>query len=300
MEEIPAPDRTHGGTATIPAPAKEKKFTSGSMWVALAISFAVMVVSLTLYAILLVAFSDPDSRSPFSSPADFFDSSMPVMIAVCLCVLLCLFFQIVGKTDWRKELGVDVFPDRQAWLRALPVAALFVVVFAALAFSFVDMQINFFNNFDENAMFGHLERLGPGQPEMSSAPELKGALPFPDMKEFRERMLYILKFPYENGFLSGRFISYLLVCLLYAVINEVIFRGIGFAGYRRTGSDRRAAIITGVVNGLLFFPYGIVLALLLGWVRVRGGSLYCSIAASVIGVCAALFTLYIAFVRHLP
>lgn len=278
------------------ASTRKNRFTSWSMWIAMAISLVVSIVLLVIYAVWLLNF--PPAFS-FSNPGAFFDSAMPVMVIICLCILLCLAFQIAKKAEWRKALGVDRFPGWRSWLRAFPVGALFVVVMAGSLYGFIGKQIAFIRNFDPNVMFECLESQMTQAGQTPPSPELRNSLPFPDKEEIEERMLYPLKYPFENGIWSGRFLSYLALCLLFALINELIFRGIGFAGYKQTGSSLRAVIITSIVNGVLFFPVGIVWAMLLGWVRVRGGSLYCSIATSMLGIVSSLAVVYFAYIAEL-
>lgn len=265
-------------------------------------TFVVIFVSGILSVVLLVAFPNslgPSDSSGNADAARFFDMGTPVLVLISIGILLCLMLQIVKKANWRKAFGMDSFPDRRAWLRAFPVGLLFVAVFAGSLYGFFSMQLHFIQNFDPNAMF---ERLESSRPQQAIPPTLSGmrnASSFPDMKEFEERMLYIYKYPFENGFLSKRFLLYFSLLLLYALIIEVVFRGIGFAGYMRTGSGLRALIITSIVSGIFFFPVGLVWASLLGWVRMRSGSLYCSIAASMLGVVAMIVILYFGFARPL-
>lgn len=293
VENLPSDGPVERMTA---APARKNRFTPWSMWIAMAISLVVSMALFVIYAVWLVNFPP---AFPVSNPGTFFDSAMPVMIIICLCVLLCLTFQIVRKADWRKAIGVDGFPGWRSWLRAFPVGALFVVVMAGSLYVFIGMQIAFARNFDPNAMFERLERQMIQEGQTPPPPEFRNSLPFPDKEETEERMLYPLKYPFEKGVWSGRFLSYLAVCLLFALINEIVFRGIGFAGYGQTGGNLRAVIITGIVNGVLFFPVGIVWAMLLGWVRVRGGSLYCSLATSMLGIVASFVVVYFGRVAEL-
>ena len=64
-----------------------------------------------------------------------------------------------------------------------------------------------------------------------------------------------------------------------AVTSEILYRGMGIAGYCKTGSPRRAVLWTAAVFCLMrpalsFFAFGIVL----GTIRLRTKSLYCCIA----------------------
>lgn len=296
-ENSPFDTKVGNMAADSPAATSEKQFTPGSMWAAITVSFVVACIT---FIGSVIALAVSYRTNPPSGPGEFFDVGLLIMVAICIITLLCLAFQIAGKADWRKELGVDAFPGWRTWLRVFPISALFIAVFAGSMYFFVGMQIRFISTFDPDAMLERLNSQIPQASPMSSASDLEMPPSFPDKEEMRTVMLYPLKYPFENGIWSGRFLLYLAALLLYALINELIFRGIGYAGYCRTGSSRRAVIIPGIINGVCFFPVGIVWSLLLGWIRVRGGSLYCCVAASMLGIVAAVAVMYFAFVQAMP
>lgn len=79
----------------------------------------------------------------------------------------------------------------------------------------------------------------------------------------------------------SKVVSWVIVC---PVFHEICFRGIGVAGYLRTGTARRAILWTTATSALLndspfLFPMPLVASFFYGVIRVRIGSVYCSLAA---------------------
>jgi membrane protease YdiL (CAAX protease family) len=71
----------------------------------------------------------------------------------------------------------------------------------------------------------------------------------------------------------------LTICVQPAIIEELAFRGVILGSLRRVLRTRDAVIVSALMFailhlGILNFPYLVLMGLLLGYVRIRSGSLY--------------------------
>lgn len=91
------------------------------------------------------------------------------------------------------------------------------------------------------------------------------------------------------------FLLFVFSAVILTPINEELwFRGIGMAGYERTGSRGRAifwtSVIFGLTHGISGFMHATVLGFALAVMRSRTGSLYCPMAMHALNNAIALFS----------
>ena len=101
--------------------------------------------------------------------------------------------------------------------------------------------------------------------------------------------LKAIGFELSNGYFPNNTFGYfalnvLLVALLPAIAEELIFRGVILQGLRRNGSDLIAIVLSalmfaGMHCSLQQFVYPIIIGLVFGWIVVRTGSLMLTIFA---------------------
>lgn len=103
---------------------------------------------------------------------------------------------------------------------------------------------------------------------------------------------------------SGLTVAILFACIVFLapVGEELWFRGVGLAGYRKTGSDFRAVFWTSLVFGLIHGVSGFLPAAALGAlfavVRIRTGSLYPAMVLHAANNCFAFFVVAAPVIRR--
>jgi len=116
---------------------------------------------------------------------------------------------------------------------------------------------------------------------------------------------YVIKYPINEGLIGiplsnfGWFILNLLVLgILPAVCEELMFRGVVLQGFRKNFSDKIAIVVSALMFALfhsnlqqLIYPF--ILGLILGWIAIRSGSLIISMIVHLTNNCIVVLMAYI-------
>lgn len=250
------PAARHASTRYIPSDTARKrrpakaKLSAGSMyWCLLVTAFAAAVLYFAIGRLLLPAIIPRFADNGFT-----IDDIALARFLFLLCGCVVALFSFRRSAMWQEELGL-VYPRDGRWIPAvtwtLLLLAIEAVIFGVLYLCRHSMPA--YQSFE--ARFGF---------DFVSTPlNSLGTIPFAA---------------------ALRMASAIVLAPLF---HELCFRGIGIGGYVKNGSWLWAVVTTAFVGALVFgfpapFPIALVSAFIYGIVRMRTGSIYCSLFSHVV------------------